>query len=120
MLHSGRTVRADLEDEARILHGVVAHDGSRALYSWARVATSAEGQSGRTRFPGLSPDARYQLRVRTELGLPTFHQIASPAWLTAAQEDWLTLPGSVLATAGLPMPTLNPQQALLIEVRRQD
>ncbi|WP_033279743.1 alpha-galactosidase [Streptomyces sp. NRRL F-525] len=120
LLHSGRTVRADLEDEARILHGVVAHDGSRALYSWARVATSAEGQSGRTRFPGLSPDARYQLRVRTELGLPSFHQIASPAWLTAAQEDWLTLPGAVLATAGLPMPTLNPQQALLIEVRRQD
>ncbi|MFI5881389.1 alpha-galactosidase [Streptomyces sp. NPDC051554] len=120
LLHSGRTVRADLEDEARVLHGVVAYDGSRALYSWARVATSPEGQSGRTRFPGLSPDARYQLRVRTELGLPSFHQIASPAWLTAAQEDWLTLPGSVLTTAGLPMPTLNPEQALLIEVRRQD
>ncbi|MFJ4782054.1 hypothetical protein [Streptomyces sp. NPDC088794] len=37
-----------------------------------------------------------------------------------AQEDWLTLPGAVLATAGLPMPTLDPEQALLIEVRRQD
>lgn len=120
LLHTGRTVRADLEDEARVLHGVVAQDGSRALYSWARVATSPEGQSGRTALPGLRPDARYRLRVRTELGLPSFHQVAAPPWLTAAQEDWLTLPGSVLATTGLPMPALNPEQAMLIEVRRRD
>ncbi|WHX17214.1 alpha-galactosidase [Streptomyces malaysiensis subsp. malaysiensis] len=120
LLHTGRTVRADLEDEARLLHGVVAHDGSRALYCWARVSTSAEGQSGRTPLPGLRPDARYRLRVRTDLGLPSFQQAAPPPWLTAAVEGWLTLPGAVLATAGLPMPTLNPGQALLIEVHRQD
>ncbi|MFG3023175.1 alpha-galactosidase [Streptomyces sp. NPDC048254] len=120
LLHTGRTVRADLEDESRVLHGVVAQDGSRALYSWARVATSPEGQSGRTPFPGLDPDARYRLRVRTELGLPSFHQVAPPLWLTAAVDDWLTLPGAVLTTAGLPMPTLNPAQALLVEVHRQD
>ena len=70
LLHSGRTVRADLADEARLLHGVVAQDGSAALYCWARVATSAEGQSGRVRLPGLAPDARYRVRVRTDLGLP--------------------------------------------------
>ncbi|XUL93605.1 hypothetical protein ACQ86D_49120 [Streptomyces galilaeus] len=58
--------------------------------------------------------------MRTELGLPSFHQVAAPPWLTAAQEDWLALPGSVLAVAGLPMPTLNPEQALLIELRRVD
>ena len=120
LLHTGRTVRADLEDEARLLHGVVAQDGSRALYSLARVASSPEGQSGRMPLPGLSPDAHYRLRVRTELGLPSFHQVAAPPWVTAAQEDWLPLPGSVPAVAGLPMPTLDPEQALLIEVRRVD
>jgi alpha-galactosidase len=30
------------------------------------------------------------------------------------------LSGAVLAVAGLPLPTLNPEQALLIEVRRTD
>ena len=29
----------------------------------------------------------------------------------------LALPGSVLVDAGLPLPTLNPQQAMLIEIR---
>jgi alpha-galactosidase len=119
LLHSGRTVRADLEDEARLLHGVVAQDGSAALYCWARVATSAEGQAGRVRLPGLAADARYRVRVRTDLGLPSFHQTGGPSWLTEAMEGWVTLPGSVLAVAGVPMPTLNPEQALLIEVRRQ-
>jgi alpha-galactosidase len=119
LLHTGRIVRADLEDEARLLHGVVAQDGSAALYCWARVATSAEGQSGRVRLPGLAADARYRVRVRTDLGLPAFHQTSGPSWLTAALADWVSLPGAVLAVAGVPMPTLNPEQALLIEVRRE-
>lgn len=118
LLHGGRTVRADLTDEARLLHGVVAHDGSAALYCWARVATSTEGQSGRVRLPGLAADARYRVRVRTDLGLPSFHQTAGPAWFTRALTEWVELPGAVLALAGLPMPTLDPEQALLIEIRR--
>ncbi|WP_127355780.1 alpha-galactosidase [Actinacidiphila soli] len=118
LLHGGRTVRADLEDDVRLLHGVVAPDGSAALYCWARVATSAEGQSGRVRLPGLAADARYEVRIRTDLGLPSFHQTSGPAWLTEAVEGWIPLPGAVLTLAGLPMPTLNPEYALLIEVRR--
>jgi alpha-galactosidase len=69
------------------------------------------------RLPGLDGAGRYRLRVRTELGLPSLHQTGGPAWLERAVSGWIDLPGAVLATAGLPMPTLNPQQALLIEVR---
>ncbi|MFD3457811.1 alpha-galactosidase [Streptomyces sp. NPDC058691] len=118
LLHSGRTVRADLPDNATLLHGVVSQDGTAALYSWARVATSPEGQSGRVQLPGLDPAHRYEVRVRTDLGLPSFHQTSGPAWLPAAIDGWLPLPGAILASAGLPMPQLNPEQALLIEVRR--
>ncbi|MGI5142291.1 MULTISPECIES: alpha-galactosidase [unclassified Streptomyces] len=118
LLHGGRTVRADLAGDATLLHGVVAHDQSAALYCWARVATSPEGQSGRVRLPGLAADATYQVRVRTELGLPSLHQTSGPAWLPQALEGGLTLPGAVLAVAGLPMPNLNPDQAMLLEVRR--
>ncbi|BBB02072.1 putative alpha-galactosidase [Actinacidiphila reveromycinica] len=124
LLHGGRTVRADLtgpddpQREARLLHGVVALDGSAALYCWARTATSTEAQFGRVQLPGLAAKERYDVRVRTELGLPSMHQTGGPAWLTAALEGWVRLPGAVLTRAGLPMPSLNPGQALLIEVRR--
>jgi alpha-galactosidase len=116
-LHGGRTVRADLPGGATLLHGVVSPDGTAALYCWARVATSPEAQSGRVRLPGLAPDSSYEVRVRTDLGLPSFHQTSGPAWLTAALEGWVALPGAVLAVAGVPLPTLNPEQALLFEVR---
>jgi alpha-galactosidase len=124
LVHSGRTVRADLgpvQDAApTLLHGVVAHDGSAALYCWVRTATSHDGQSGRVTLPGLDPATRYQVRVRTDLGLPSFHETAPPVWLTAALEGWVELPGTVLAIAGVPLPTLDPQQALLLEIRRVD
>ncbi|MDX2703587.1 alpha-galactosidase [Streptomyces sp. PA03-6a] len=120
LLHGGRTVRADLPGDATLLHGVVAHDATAALYCWARVATSPEGQSGRVPLPGLAPALRYRVRVRTDLGLPSFHQTSGPAWLTEAIDDRLALPGTLLTAAGLPMPQLNPEQALLIEVRQAD
>jgi alpha-galactosidase len=120
LLHAGRTVRADLAGDGTLLHGVVAHDRSAALYCWTRVATSPEGQYGRVQLPGLAPEATYRVRVRTELGLPSFHQVSGPAWLPAALDGRLTVPGTVLTAAGLPMPTLNPDQALLLELRRTD
>ncbi|GAA3825445.1 alpha-galactosidase [Streptomyces chiangmaiensis] len=120
LLHSGRTVRADLGDDATLLHGVVSQDQTAALYCWARVATSPEGQYGRVPLPGLASEATYQVRARTELGLPSLHQTAGPAWLTLALDGWLTLPGAVLAVTGVPMPNLNPDQALLLEVRRTE
>jgi alpha-galactosidase len=37
--------------------------------------------------------------------------------VTEATAGWVTIPGRVLTTAGLPMPTLNPEQAMLLEMR---
>ncbi|WP_329454649.1 alpha-galactosidase [Streptomyces sp. NBC_01497] len=118
LLHTGRTVRADLPDEAVLLHGVVARDGSQALYSWSRLATSADGQAGRVRLPGLAPSGAYRLRVRDEVGLPRLHEVSGPGWFAAALEGWVTLPGTVLATTGIPLPNLAPGQALLLDVVR--
>ncbi|HEY3953827.1 MAG TPA: alpha-galactosidase [Streptosporangiaceae bacterium] len=115
LLHTGTVVRADLADEAVLLHGVVSRDGEAALFCWARLATSAAGQSGRVQFPGLAADAGYRVRIRGEQ--PSMHQTAPPAWVAQALAGWVGIPGAVLAVAGLPMPTLNPEQAMLIEVR---
>lgn len=119
LIHSGRVVNADVADDATALTGIVAQDGSRALYTWARLSTSAPGQSGRVRFPGLDPDARYTVRVRHEFGEASRHQSADPSWISAAlSSEGVTVPGSVLAVAGVPLPTLNPQQGMLFDLVR--
>lgn len=118
LVHAGRVVNADLPDEQTQLSGIVAQDGSRALYTWSRLASSAEGQSGRIPLPGLDPRSRYTIRVRAELGEATRREVADPIWVAAATGAELELPGSVLATAGLPLPALDPQQAMLFDVRR--
>ncbi|MDR6971970.1 alpha-galactosidase [Leifsonia shinshuensis] len=120
LIHSGRVVNADLADDAAALTGIIAQDGGRAVYTWARLATSAPGQSGRVRFPGLDAGARYTVRIRDEFGVASRHQSADPSWITAAlNPEGIALPGSVLATAGVPMPTLNPQQGMLFDLVRE-
>ncbi|MGW0631463.1 alpha-galactosidase [Streptomyces sp. NPDC002758] len=113
LLHSGRMVRADLADEATLLTGVVAQDGTEALYTWARLTTSNPVQPGRIRLPGLDPTRRYRFRVRSEVGAASLHENA-PAWLESAQRDGFVVSGAIAAEIGLPMPTLDPQQALLL------
>jgi alpha-galactosidase len=123
LLHTGTVVRADLtapgyqgqDANPTFLHGVVADDKRHALFCWARIATSPEGESGRIPIPGLSPDQDYRLRIRTEFGAPTWHHHAPPTWVTQALAGWIAVPGAILVGSGLPMPTLDPQQAMLIE-----
>jgi len=116
LLHSGAVVRGDLDDDETLLHGVVSQDRSEAVYCWARLGTSAAAHAGRVPLPGLDESREYRVRIRTELGMPSAHEIAAPGWVGAAVVDQLIVPGSVLVECGLPMPTLNPGQALLIQV----
>ncbi|MFB4348329.1 alpha-galactosidase [Microbacterium sp. CR_7] len=118
LLHTGRVVNADLTDDATALTGFVAQDGASALFTWSRFATSPAGQSGRVRLPGLDRDAHYTVRIREDLGAASRHQGDDPAWVADAVTHPVRLPGSVLAVAGIPLPTLNPQQSMLIEIRR--
>ena len=118
LIHTGRVVNADLADDETMLTGIVAQDGDRALYTWARLATSGAGQSGRVRLPGLDPDARYRVRVRHEIGAASRRETVDPQWLGAADGDGAEFPGAVLAVAGIPLPTLDPQQAILLDVTR--
>jgi alpha-galactosidase len=49
--------------------------------------------------------------------MPSLHQGAGPAWLDKARSLPLAVPGVILVTVGIPLPTLNPGQALLLELR---
>ncbi|GAA3599506.1 alpha-galactosidase [Nonomuraea rosea] len=115
LLHNGRVVRADVADEQTLLHGVVSQDRSEAVFSWARLGTSTAIQAGRVPLPGLDPRRSYRLRLRTEIGAPVLHEHA-PEWLAATEKGAVTLSGHVLARLGLPMPTLQPQQAIILQL----
>ncbi|WP_255768774.1 alpha-galactosidase [Pseudarthrobacter sulfonivorans] len=118
LLHSGTMVRADEPDPALRLHGVVAQDGSEALYALVSVATSFAEIPGRVCLPALDPEARY--RVEAIYPAPddrhAYIQTVPPAWLSTGVEA----SGAYLAAAGLPMPVLNPEHGLLLAVRRAD
>jgi alpha-galactosidase len=110
VIATGRLVRADHPDPAAQVTGVVAADRSRALYSWAVLATSASELPAPVRLPGLDPARSY--RVGLAVPMPAGHatEITAPPWLA----DGAVLSGRVLAVLGLPMPILNPEHALLI------
>ncbi|WP_307784482.1 alpha-galactosidase [Salinibacterium sp. SWN139] len=118
LIHSGVAVNADLADDAAVLHGVVAHDGSHALFELAQVRTSSLGQYGRVPIPGLDPDRQYQVRVRFDVGAPMSQSFTHPAWMLAGESDPLILDGNALTVLGLPLPSLDPQQAVIIEFQR--
>ncbi|MET4134847.1 alpha-galactosidase [Pseudarthrobacter sp. PvP090] len=124
LIHSGRMVRADLADESLMLHGVVAADGgpavagsTAALFTLVSTRTSPAEQPGRIAIPGLAADAAY--RVEAVFPAPgdadyahTYTQVQPPAWLASGA----TASGRFLAEVGLPMPSLNPEHALLLKI----
>jgi alpha-galactosidase len=114
LLHSGDVVRADLADDSSLLHGVVASDRSTAVFSWVRLATSNAVQVGSVLVPGLDKSRNYRVRLREEIGAISLHE-SSPEWMAAAREGALVVPGRLLSDAGILLPTLNPQQAMLIQ-----
>jgi len=113
LLHSGRVVHGDLPDPSALLSGVVAKDGSAALFSYAQLTTSTLAVPGAVRLPGLVPDRRYAVRRLELAGARTGLAQAEPPWWQAGE---VVLSGRVLGSAGLRLPVLDPQTALLLEL----
>jgi alpha-galactosidase len=113
LLHSGEVVHADHPDPAAAVHGVVAGDRSAALYAYVQLATSRFGVPAPARLPGLDPARGYLVEPAHPAGPPRTSQHVPPPWYAAGG---VTLPGVVLGAAGLAMPALDPEQALLLRV----
>jgi alpha-galactosidase len=110
LIATGRMVRMDHPDAAMQVTGVVARDRSRALFSIAALATSANEVPVPVRFGGLDPERAYRVELALPPGPQAFNQRAGVAWTDASP----VLTGGLLGTLGLPMPILNPEQALLV------
>ncbi|GAA3721869.1 alpha-galactosidase [Spinactinospora alkalitolerans] len=117
LLHSGDVVRADHIDPSVLLHGVVAADRSEAVFCYARTAAPDDVLPAPARLPGLDGSRRYRVSAVDPTGRPAGPERRDPAWVT---EGSVTLPGAVLASAGVPVPLLAPEQAFLLRVRAVD
>ncbi len=133
LLLGGDLVRIDFPDAALAASGVVAPDRSRAIYSFASVATHTTSLLGRLRFPGLDPSRRYRVapalvgRVPSGIHPPKWwgverdfsHELADlassgePRLRQLGEETGVVLPGSALAATGLMEALIHPDHAVL-------
>jgi alpha-galactosidase len=120
LLHSGDVVRADGNEPAERLHGVVARDGTAAVFAFVQLGTGGSTRPGIRPLPGLDPARRY--RVTLPAGIPAHQTLraAEPPWMEAARGEGLVTTGVVLARAGLSMPVLAPGQALVLVLHALD
>jgi alpha-galactosidase len=115
LLHTGRVVRADRGSDDFLLHGVVAQDGSRAVYSAVQMAQSVTSDVGRVRLPGLDPNRTYRVsKVATPGPEP---RNSAPWWVEGGRVE---LNGAALAAVGVQVPAQWPENAILLEVQAID
>ncbi|WP_022888512.1 alpha-galactosidase [Agromyces italicus] len=113
-LHSGRAVNLDHPDPSLLVRGVVARDGSEAVFTLAQLTSGLAPSSGRVRLPGLDPESTYRVDVVTpDRPLRTRAYTPMP-WVA----EGTTLPGRVLARYGLEAPVMDPEQVLVIALSR--
>jgi alpha-galactosidase len=82
-----------------------------AVFAYVQLTTGATETPGPARLPGLDPDRTYRVEPVLLAGGPLTLHATEPPWMAAAG---ITLTGRALATAGLQMPVLAPEQALLL------
>jgi len=121
LISTGRVVGSgDVDPDAPSLRGVVAADGSEALYTIMTPVLTADSRR-RLRLPGLDQEARYRIESARPGSLgPGW---LSPHWLesTVALDSGADAPaysGSLLGEAGLDLPTFHPDRALVLHLVR--
>ena len=113
LLHGGKMIRVEQPNENAFVHGVVAHDKSKAIYAYVAVRSTGGSMPNSLRLLGLEPDAQYRVQLVTPAGEPVYIGRKLPTWF-----DGVTLTGAALANVGLKTPVIAPEQAFLVEAVR--
>ena len=108
-------VRADRGPEDFLLHGVVAQDGSRAVFGAVQLTQSITSDQGRVRLPGLDATRTYRVtKVQTPGAQPRNN---APWWVDGGHVE---LNGAALANVGVQVPAQWPENAILLDVQAID
>ena len=110
LMHSGRMHRRELEQGAAWLLGVVADDRADAVYSISLSERPVTWPMGAVRLPGLDPTKLYRVSAVNPDAVAQYDERVHPAWW----EDGLVLSGAALGAAGLHIPALNPDHAVVL------
>ena len=114
LLHAGRH-QACATVAGRTLRGVVSDDRRHAAYLVAQERREA-WRPPPLALPGLDPARRYRLAAPPPQRL---HTRLSPAQ-GALFEDGLSLPAALLGSAGIALPEMQPESALILELTADD
>lgn len=112
LIHTGTLYRLDSDDpQAQMLTAIVSSDRRQALVAVAQLAMPTWAMSGTLRLQGLDPRLDYDVRViDTAENFRNGIVSTQPAWV----DEGVTLPGEWLHHAGLAMPVLDPESAVLL------
>lgn len=112
LIERGTLHRLETE-HAHIAQSVVSADRSHGIVTLAAIDSPPHIPGPALRLAGLDSERRYRVtRVTIDGAVDTISARWQPAWWN----DDVVVQGSFLAKIGLPMPTLRPQEAALIEV----
>lgn len=113
LVSRGTLVHPDHPDPAVLVTGVVAADRSEAWYVVSTVAATATQHPAHLRLTGLDPDRSY--RLTDETATADQHAADLSTWWAAAPGRVVT--GRALAGAGVSLPAMSPETALVLHVR---
>jgi alpha-galactosidase len=112
---TGRTIHADGTDPGVDVRGIVSAEGDRAMFSIVQTATDAAYPPGRVRFPGLTDDRLYRVRLSP---LTSTHDAGQSALAWTEHDTVLT--GRQLGIVGLRPMVQQPQRAIVVDVVAAD
>ncbi|MEM9667888.1 MAG: alpha-galactosidase [Pseudomonadota bacterium] len=110
-LHSGLLHRLDTPSSVSA-SGVVAMDGSEAIFSWCNVTGHGETLPGRIVFTGLKPDELYRVRI---IWPSKIKSVSEPSVIDALDLKGGGSPilGDMLMEIGIQVPLLHPETCLI-------
>ena len=106
-------IRVDYPDENGYLHGVTAHDKSRAIFAYVQLTPTVAIHPAELKFPGLDEKATYSVKAVYPAGKPRFMLISPPTWM-----EGIKISGSALTHSGIAAPILAPANAIIIEIAK--
>ncbi len=118
-IHTGTQWRVDMPDATTLAQGIVSQDRGQGLFIVSQLAMPDYTLMMPLRMPGLEAGAQYRITLLdhpnirlTGEGGHTMRKL--PAWMEAPQ----TVSGEWLMQAGIALPILDPESAILIGVER--